>query len=110
FISAILSIYDTVMVFVQKISKIIQVVTAFIDSIVTIAAGNIGAAASKVESILAGLLSLAINFLAGFAGLGKVADKVMGVVEKLRATIDKALDALINWIVTMAKKLFAWVF
>ena len=106
FISAILSIYDTVMVFVNKISKIIQVVTGFINSIVAIAAGNIGAAASRVESILAGLLSLAINFLAGFVGLGKVADKVMGVINKVRASIDKALDSLVNWIVTMAKKLF----
>ncbi len=107
FISAILSIYDTIMVFVNKISKIIQVVTGFIDSIVAIAGGAIGAAANKVESILANLLSLAINFLAGFAGLGKVADKVMAVIEKIRAPIDKALDWLINWIVTMAKTLFA---
>ena len=58
-----------------------------------------------MESALAGLLSLAINFLAGFAGLGKVADKVMGVIEKVRAPIDKALDWLVNWIVTTAKKL-----
>ncbi len=105
FISAILSIYDTVMVFVNKITKIIQVVTGFIDSIVAIAAGEIGAAAGKVEGILAGLLSLAINFLAGFAGLGKVADKIMGVIQKVRAPIDKAIDWLIGWIVTMAKKL-----
>ena len=110
FISAIMSIYETVMVFVEKIAKIVQVVKGFIDSIVAIAGGAIGAAASKVEGILAGLLSLAINFLAGFIGLGKVADKVMGVIGKVRATIDKALDALINWIVKMAKKLFAKVF
>ncbi|HYR12569.1 MAG TPA: hypothetical protein VEQ60_32570, partial [Longimicrobium sp.] len=110
FISAILSIYDTVMVFVSKISKIIQVVTGFINSIVAIAAGNIGAAATRVEGILAGLLSLAISFLAGFAGLGRISDKIMGVLAKVRAPIDKALDALINWIVTMAKKLFAKVF
>jgi hypothetical protein len=110
FISAILSIYDTIMVFVDKLKKIIQVVTAFVDSIVAIAGGAIGAAASRVETTLAGLLSLAINFLAGFAGLGKVADKVMGVVNKVRAPIDKALDWLINWIVTTAKKLFAKVF
>jgi hypothetical protein len=110
FISAIISIYDTVMVFVQKISKIVQVVTAFVNSIVAIAAGQIGAAAAKVESILAGLLSLAISFLAGFAGLGNVASKIMGVIQKIRAPIDKALDWLINWIVAMAKKLFAWVF
>ena len=84
FISAIISIYDTIMVFVNKISKIIQVVTAFINSIVAIAAGNIGAAAAKVESILGGLLSLAISFLAGFVGLGKVTSKIMDVEESPR--------------------------
>jgi hypothetical protein len=110
FISAILSIYDAIMVFVNKIKQIAQVVTAFVDSIVAIASGAIAAAAGRVESTLAGLLSLAINFLAGFAGLGKVADKVMGVINKVRATIDKAIDWLVNWIVTMAKKLFAKVF
>ena len=110
FISAILSIYDTVMVFVNKIAKIIQVVTGFIDSLVAIAGGAVGAAAAKVESTLAGLLALAINFLAGFAGLGKVADKVMEVINKIRAPIDKALDWLIGWIVGVAKKLFAKAF
>jgi hypothetical protein len=107
FISAIISIYDTIMVFVNKISQIIQVVTGFIDSIVAIAGGVLDAAAKRVESTLANLLSLAISFLAGFIGLGKVADKIMGVINKVRQPIDKALDALINWIVTMAKKLFA---
>ena len=110
FISAIISIYDTIMVFVNKISKIIQVVTAFINSIVAIAQGNIGAAAAKVESILGGLLSLAISFLAGFVGLGKVTDKIMGVVNKVRATVDKALDTAINFIIGKAKALFASLF
>lgn len=109
FISAILSIYDTIMVFVNKISQIIQVVTGFIDSIVAIAAGQIDAAAAKVEKILANLLSLAINFLAGFAGLGKVADKIMGVIQKIRQPIDKAIDWLIAWIVKAAKSLLAKV-
>jgi hypothetical protein len=110
FISAILSIYDTIMVFVNKIKKIIQVVMAFIDSIVAIAGGAIGAAASRVESILAGLLSLAISFLAGFVGLGRVSDKIMGVISKVRAVVDKALDTAINFIVGKAKALFARLF
>src|SRR5207244_8465580 len=62
-----------------------------------------------VESVLANLLSLAISFLANFAGLGKVADKIMEVIEKVRDTIDKALESLVKWIVTMAKKLFSAV-
>jgi Domain of unknown function (DUF4157) len=110
FIPAIISIYDTIMVFVEKISKIIQVVTAFIDSIVRIAAGDISAAANRVESTLAGLLSLAISFLAGFLGLGKVTDKIMAVVQKVRTSVDKAIDAAIAWIVAKAKALFASLF
>ena len=92
FISAILSIYDTVMVFVNKITQ---------DHPGRHRLHRLhrrhrrrrrsAPAATRVESALAGLLSLAINFLAGFAGLGKVADKVMGVIKKIRAPIDKAL-------------------
>ncbi|HBL58851.1 MAG TPA: hypothetical protein DDZ80_10140 [Cyanobacteria bacterium UBA8803] len=111
FISAILSIYDTVMVFFNKISRIIQVVTSFINSITAIASGAIATAANRVETTLAGLLSLAISVLAGFIGLGNVSNKVMGVINtKVRTPVDKALDWLIKWIVTMAKKLFAKVF
>lgn len=110
FIGAIISIYDTIMVFVHKIAKIIQVVTAFIDSIVTIASGNIAAAAKRVENVLAGLLSLAISFLAGFLGLSKVTDKIKDVIQKLRASVDKAIEVAVNWVVGKAKALFARLF
>lgn len=110
FISAIVSIYDTIMVFVDKISKIIQVVTGFLNSIVAIANGVIDAAAAKVESVLAGLLSLAISFLAGFAGLGRVADKVRDVIKKVQTAVDKAIDAAIAWIISKAKALFGKLF
>jgi hypothetical protein len=110
FISAIVSIYETIMVFVDKISKIVQVVTGFINSIVAIANGVIDAAAAKVESVLAGLLSLAISFLAGFAGLGRVADKVRDVIKRVQTAVDKAIDAAIAWIIAKAKALFARLF
>ncbi|HXI24274.1 MAG TPA: DUF4157 domain-containing protein [Pyrinomonadaceae bacterium] len=110
FISAIVSIYDTVMVFVEKISKIIAVVTAFINSIVAIAAGNIGAAAAKVESILGNMLSLAISFLAGLVGLGKVSSKIRDIVKKVRDTVDKAIEAAVTWIINKAKSLFKSLF
>ncbi|UXH79175.1 eCIS core domain-containing protein [Roseateles amylovorans] len=103
FIGAIVSIYDTVMVVVNQVSKIIAVVKSFVDSIVNIANGNIGSAIEKVESVLASGLSLAINFFAAFAGLGKVAQKINGVIQKIRAPVDKAMDSLIGWIKKMAK-------
>ena len=110
FIQAIISIYDTIMVFVSKLSKIMQVAMAFLDSMMEIAAGAIGGAAKKVESTLAGLLTLAISFLAGFLGLGKIGEKVIGIIGRVRDTADKALDKAVDWIVSSAKTLFSKIF
>jgi hypothetical protein len=110
FISAIISIWDIIKTFIAKLEKIGQVIGAFVNSIVQIAAGNIGAAAAKVESVLGGILSLAISFFAGFVGLGKVSTKVREVINKVRATVDKAIDTAINFVITKAKKLFASLF
>jgi hypothetical protein len=98
FVSAILSIYDTIMVIVDKIKQIVALVKGFVDSIVAIAGGNIGAAADRVEKSLAGGMSLSISFFAGFVGLGRVSDAVKGVFAKMRAPFDKAMDWLAGWI------------
>ena len=45
-----------------------------------------------------------ISFLARFAGLGGVADHVKSIIARLRAPIDKALDKVIDWIVSMARR------
>jgi hypothetical protein len=81
-----------------------MVVASFIDSIAAIAAGNIGAAAARVEATMAGFLTVVISFLARFAGLGRVSDEVKKIIDKIRAPIDKALDKVVEWIVTMAKR------
>lgn len=109
FISAIVSIYETIMTFVNQIARIVQVVRSFLDSMIAIAAGNTAAAAARVETTLAGLLTLAINFLAGFAGLGRVADRVRALIERIRAPIDRALDRVVAWIVAMARRLGRFV-
>jgi hypothetical protein len=109
FITAIMSIYGTVTTFIAQLSRIAQVITSFLDSMMAIASGNIEAAANRVETTLAGLLTLAVNFLAGFAGLGKVADQVRGVIARIRAPIDRALDRVIAWIVKMARRLGRFV-
>ncbi len=107
FISAILSIYDTIKVFIEKLSKIVAVVKAFVDSIVAIAAGQIAGAASRVESALGDVLTLVISFLANFLGLTGITEKIMAVVKKLQATVDKALDTAINFVIGKAKAFIA---
>jgi hypothetical protein len=104
-IQAIIAIYNTVMFFIERLQQIIQVAMAFIDSISAIAGGVIAAAANRVEKTLAGLLTLAISFLARIAGLGKVSDAVIGIINKIRAPIDRALDKVVEWIVATARRL-----
>jgi hypothetical protein len=105
FIQAIIAIYNTIMFFVERLKQIAQVAMAFIDSIAAIAAGTITTAANKVETTMAGFLTLVISFLARFAGLGKVSDAVMKIINAVRDPIDKGLDKVVAWIVSTAKRL-----
>ena len=105
FIQAIISIYRTITFIVNKLAEIGRLVAAFIDSIAALANGVVTAAANKVESVLATGLSLAISFLANFAGLGNIPKKVMEIIKKIRAPVDKALDAVVKWVVAQAEKL-----
>jgi hypothetical protein len=105
FIQAIIATYNTVMFFVERLRQIAQVAMAFLDSMAAIASGNIGTAASRVETTMAGLLTLVISFLARIAGLGRVSDAVKNIVDRIRAPIDKALDRVADWLVTMARSL-----
>jgi predicted XRE-type DNA-binding protein len=109
FIQAIIAIYNTIMFFVERIRQIAAVAASFIDGIAAIAAGNVAPAANRVEKTMAGLLVLVISFLARIAGLGKVSDAVVGLVKKIRAPIEKALDKVVAWIVASARKLGKFV-
>jgi Domain of unknown function (DUF4157) len=109
FVSAIMSVYDMIMVIANRISQIKQLITGFVDSIVAIANGNTGAAAKKIESILANGLSLAIVFAAGFASIGRVADKLRAILEKIRAPFDKAMNWLVGWIKKAGQAILAKV-
>jgi hypothetical protein len=105
FVQAVLAIWNTVTFFIQKIKQIGAAAAAFIDSIAAIAAGQIAGAAQKVETTMANTLTLVIAFLAKFAGLGSIPEKIVGIVKKIRAPIDKGLDKIVTWLGVMLEKL-----
>jgi len=109
FIQAIIATYNTIMFFVERLRQIAQVAMSFIDSISAIAGGVIAAAAGRVEQTMAGLLTLVISFLARIAGLGRVSDAVVNIVNRVRQPIDRALDRVVDWIVTQARRLGRFV-
>jgi len=102
-IEAIISIYTTITFLIEKIKQIARVGAAIIDSISAIANGVLGAAIKKVEKTLAGMLTLAINFLAKYAGLDKIANVILKIVRKLQSKVDEGIDFVIGWIIEKAK-------
>jgi hypothetical protein len=97
-IQAIIAIYNTVTFFIQKIEQIGAVVASLIDSISAIAAGQVEGAAKRVEQTMARTLTVIIAFLAKFAGLGGIPEKLVGVIKKIRAPIDAGLDKIVAWL------------
>lgn len=108
-IKAAIGIYDTIIFFIQKAKQIMQMISSFLGSIAEIAAGNIGAAASAMESGLARGLSLVISFLAQLLHLSGITDKIKNALQKIRAKVDDVLLKVAKWIANKGKQLFAGV-
>jgi hypothetical protein len=99
FIKAAKAIYDIVMWFVNNAARLKDLVGAIIGSVSAIARGALGQAAQFIEQSLAKAIPVVIGFLASLLGLGNLGEKIRGIVEKIRAPINKA----IGWVLGKAK-------
>lgn len=103
FVKACKTIYDIVMFFVERGKQVLDLVNAVLDSVVSIAKGAIGVAASFVEAALAKALPVVISFLASLLGLGGISSRIKGIVAAIQKPVNKALDWVINKAVSLVK-------
>jgi len=94
-----MAIYDIVKFFIERASQIGSLISAIIEGVAAIAGGAIGGAAKLIEDALAKALPIVIGFLANLLGIGDLAKKVQGIVEKIRAKVDKGIE----WVIMKAK-------
>ncbi|HMG21792.1 MAG TPA: hypothetical protein VK607_10760, partial [Kofleriaceae bacterium] len=87
----------------ENAQRIFGLVQAVVDSISNIVAGNIGGAANFIEASLAKLVPIAISLFANLLGLGGIADKIKGIIEKVQTKVDQAIDKLIDRVMKMFK-------
>ena len=87
----------------ENAQRIFGLVQAVVDSISNIVAGNIGGAANFIEGALAKLVPVAISLFADLIGLGGIADKIRGIIEKVQSKVDQAIDKLIARVMAMFK-------
>ena len=109
FIKAAMAIIDVVKFFIQRAAQIMELVKAFTDSIKAIASGNVGAVAKEIENALGKSVPVLIGFLASLLGIGGLADKVVGVIRKIRQRIENAIVKFWTFIKGKASKLLSKV-
>ncbi|MBO0794610.1 MAG: hypothetical protein J2P36_27160, partial [Ktedonobacteraceae bacterium] len=105
-IQAIITIYNTVMFFIERMNQILALVEAIINSVHKIATGDLSSAANWVEQAMARTIPVIIGFLARLLGLSGISEKIKEIIKKIQGTVDKAVDKLIDKIVKGIGKLF----
>ncbi len=103
FIKACKLIYDAVMWFVDNAERLKDFVDSILDSVESIASGGVGAVAGYIENTLSKMVPMLISGLASLLGLGGIADKVKGVLEKVQSPVGKVVDSLVGSAVKFGK-------
>lgn len=99
FVKAIMAIKDIIVFFVESAIALIPAITKAIRAL---ANGNIKMVADAMELGMAKIMGAVIRLLAKLLGLSGLAKKVIGLIEKIRKRIDRAITKLL----VKAKKKF----
>ena len=102
---AIELIYKVLKWIFENAARIFRFVETVVNGIADIIAGNISAMANAVESALAQLIPVVIDFLAGLLGLGDLPDEIADVIRRLQEMVLEGLDLVIGFLVQRARAL-----
>ncbi|MDA8018113.1 MAG: DUF4157 domain-containing protein [Thermoanaerobaculia bacterium] len=102
-IQAVLTIYNLVMFFVERIDQILQLVKSVVDALAPIVKGQIAQAANAVEKAMGAAVPVIISFLARLLGIGGIAGKIQKIIKKVQRRVDRAIDKALKRIVAKFK-------
>jgi putative lipoic acid-binding regulatory protein len=109
FVKAVMAIIDVVKFFIQRAAQIGELVKAFTQSVSAIASGKVGAVAASIENALAKAIPVLIGLLASILGISGLADKVLGVIRKIRQRITAGITKFWNFMKEKGGKLLSKV-
>ncbi|MEU0393571.1 hypothetical protein ABZ208_12470 [Streptomyces sp. NPDC006208] len=105
FVRACKAIYDVVMFFVNRAAQIKSFVDSVLDSVEGIARGGGGGVPALIEQSLAKAVPVVLDFLASLLGLGGISAKIKEILQKVQAPVMKAVDWVIDKIVSAGKRI-----
>jgi hypothetical protein len=95
-LQAVLSIVDAVFFFIRNAEKFASLIQTITSAVKDILAGNVGALAAKVESVLARTIPVVLDFLASLIGIGgKITETIQKALKAVTEPIQNAIDAVL---------------
>ena len=107
FIRACKMIIDFVTFIITNGAQIVQFINAVLDAIIAIAGGGAGGVPALIENALSTSVPVLIGALAAILGIGGIANKVKNFFQSLSKPVLKAVDWIVDKIVTFGKKIWA---
>jgi hypothetical protein len=95
-IEAVVAIYQAIRTAMEYAQRILQILLTAFNTVAQIAQGVIGPAATMIENGLRMILPIVIGFLANYAGLGGISNRIRDIIGGIRERVDAAILWLIN--------------
>ena len=95
-IEAVVVIYQAIRTAMEYAQRILQILLTAFNTVAQIAQGVIGPAATMIENGLRMVLPIIIGFLANYAGLGGISNRIRDIIGGVRERVDAAILWLID--------------
>jgi len=104
-LEAVVAIYQAIQTAIEYARRILQVLITIFDTVLQIAQGVIDPAAAMVETGLRMIMPVVIGFLANYAGLGGIGERIREIIDGVRERVDTA----ILWLIDRALAAGRWI-
>jgi hypothetical protein len=95
-IEAVVVIYQAIRTAMEYAQRILQILLTAFNTVAQIAQGVIGPAATMIENGLRMILPIVVGFLANYAGLGGISNRIRDIIGGIRERVDAAILWLID--------------
>ncbi|MDJ1175254.1 eCIS core domain-containing protein [Roseofilum capinflatum] len=105
-VKIIKAIVDVIIWFAQNYEQIVELIKTIFAGLSMIAKGDTAGFSKSIELVLAGLIPVALGFLATLIGLGGIANKIRKILDKITGPFRKGLKKMFEKVAAPFKKAF----
>ena len=102
-LEAVVAVWQAVRTAIEYATRIIQFFIQVFDMVIQIANGVIDPAAQRLEGALRTAMPIVIGFLANYAGLSGVGDRIREIMTNIRERVDNAILAIIDGVAALIR-------